>query len=141
MDGSGGKRRASGHQKDKLGHGIADYSNLAGFRLRRGGVRYSGASFAGFARFRFRRGGESDNGANKPGFACGNMHNSAFRRKAYAQRHGGIMPIAQSWADVIIPVCAVVSALLLLERRIARLEARVELIIQRLFSLDERGEK
>jgi hypothetical protein len=75
---------------------------------------------------------------NKSGFACGNMHDSAFRRKADAQRDGNVMPIAQSWAEIIIPVFAVVSALLLLERRIARLEARVEFIVQRLFPLDER---
>jgi len=51
------------------------------------------------------------------------------------------MPVAQSWADVIIEVGAIVSALLLLERRIARLEARVDLIVQRLFPLTEKEEK
>jgi hypothetical protein len=141
MDGDGGKRRASRHQKDKLGYGIADYSSFTGFSIRRGGVRYDGADFAGFARFRFRRGGESDNGVGKSGFTCGNMHDSAFWRKANAQRDGNVMPIAQSWAEIIIPVFAIVSALLLLERRIARLEARVEFIVQRLFPLDERSEK
>jgi hypothetical protein len=141
MDGSGRKRRASRHQKDKLSHGITDYSNFTGFSLGRGGVRYGGADFAGFARFRFGRGGKPDNGANQSGFACRNMHDSAFRRKADAQRDGNVMPVAQSWAEIIIPVLAVVSALLLLERRIAKLEAKVEFIVQRLFPLDERDKK
>jgi hypothetical protein len=43
------------------------------------------------------------------------------------------MPVAQSWAEILVPVIAIVSALLLMERRLARLEERVEFIVRRLF--------
>lgn len=48
------------------------------------------------------------------------------------------MSIMQDWAAMSVIVGAVVGGLLLFERRLARLEARVELILRRLDWREER---
>ncbi len=42
-----------------------------------------------------------------------------------------MIPIIHSWAEAIMPVMAIVSALIYFERRLARLEAKVEMLLEK----------
>ena len=94
-----------------------------------------GACKPGIARHHERRCAE--HGARKPGIARHHSEHPACWRGPDAQRDRCMMPVAQSWAEIVIPVIAIVSALLLMERRLARLEERVEFIVRRLFRPEE----
>lgn len=42
-----------------------------------------------------------------------------------------MIPVIHSWAEAIMPVIAIVGSLIYFERRLARLEAKVEILLLR----------